>query len=152
MNSQDIRQKDEDEIDLLYTEACNFLETLKVGINHNAKLAPRNKCTITPEALLCPVLGLMTAGAVKMGAQIARQFPGSELTFEIQPAGASITLELSIWTKNNKNNKSNNRFTNLTASAVTEKPSTEWGMFLLMINVICSAVIWYRVKTGVSGF
>lgn len=151
MNKQGLRRLEEDEVEGLYTEAVAFIRTFKADNNIDIRLASRGECELGREALICPIHGLRDVWFSKIGAPLRKRFPGSDFHFEILPSGARAELVLNIWIKDEYAGKQ--RGADGGYSYIdTEKPSTEFGMFLVMVNTVVGAIIWYRLNVGISGF
>ncbi len=155
MKHQGMRYLSEEEIELKYTEVAAFVRTLSDGLNHDVKLAPRNECDIGREALICPILGHLDLYFSKVGAALRKRFPGSDFHFEVLPSGCRAEFVLNLWVKNEYANHSNtgggfwsSRSDKSGSGNSSDKPSTEWGMFLGKQHVCCICMLTITTSYG----
>jgi len=144
------RKMEDDDIDELYSHASNAVSTWKTVANPNIRLAGFDKCIHGEQALTCKMLGIQVGMIRDMYSKLEQHLPGADIYIETQPdKSVNYNLNLPIHSKATHKSRAS-RHSGGNVSVDSTKPSTEWGMFLLMLDVTMCAVLWFRVSTGIA--
>ena len=146
MTQRATRRKTDDQVEQMHQEASALIETLRGRDNENMTLAPFGECVSGPEFLSCQVKkpGIFE----KIGAKetmIGARWPGAYFQLEPQPNGARVTLHLPVLESVKASNKYKSNI-----AVHSGAPSTNWPMFLTMIDTVLGAILFYRIN--VYGF
>jgi hypothetical protein len=134
----------------LYIEAQAIVQQFADAQNPSLGLVAYTEVTEGAQSMTMKVKG---ANKVRVGGivdALNEQIPGSDMIYEITPNASNLYVEVPTLETNHPNNNSNRQRHVIPTPA--GKPSTEWGMFLVMVEVILGTAIWYRFSSGISGF
>ena len=147
MANTDLRKLDENEIDLEYERMSKIVECFKSDESPELHLAPYEQCTQGYEALSCPLLGIRSLRIGKLQRDLDIRSKGAEIYVETQAAGgANFLIDVPIWVPDIHHHHKPRYSGHV--QTVSKKPSTEWAMFLCMVDVTLGVVLWYRINTG----
>jgi len=137
---------DDEEIEHFYGLAANLVSSWANGENPDIQLAPMGNQVLGQEALSVDILNVRTGlkGLAEKNETIRRIIPGADIDTEHLPNGKMrYIVNIPIWTKTGSKK---DRMLNERALSTTKgKPSTEYLMFLIMVDAILATVLFFRM-------
>jgi len=137
---------EDEEIENSYNLANSLVSSWSNHDNPEIQLAPMGNQILGQEALSIDIINVRTGlkGLAEKNESIRRLIPGADIDTEHLPNGKMrYIVNIPIWTKESKKHKKGDTITNLSQGG---KPSTEYLMFLVMIDAILATVLFFRLN------
>lgn len=139
---------DDGEIEHLYDLASQLvLSWADVNNNPDMQLAPMGRREVGEEALTVEIINIRSGfkNLTEKNKALQRLLPGADIDTEDQPTGKTrYFINIPIWTQKTQRHPHNNSGSSLRFSETKGKPSTEWLMFLVMIDSVLSTILYFR--------
>jgi hypothetical protein len=138
------KQIDDEEMERRYNVAADLVASWADANNPDIQLGPMGSQIVGQEAQTIDILNVRT-GLTGLGAknkEIERLIPGAELDTEHLPNGKPrYMVNIPIWIQSKGERPRGN---NLDVNHTNGKPSTEYLMFLIMVDAILATVLFFR--------
>lgn len=145
-----------DELERNHSVASDVVANCRTEENQEMTLAEYNECTNGTECLTCPIMNISVLRVDSLVDDMRKRLPSANFTLEGQ-AGGRKELFVDLY-KYRPREAGHPQYEHEYGhhggggGGGARKPSTEWGMFLLSVEMLLSAAIWYRANTGLMGF
>jgi len=138
---------DDSNIEHLYELASQLVSSWADPSNNpEIQLAPFARREVGEQALTVEIINIRSGLKNLMEKNIALQrlLPDAELDTEDQPNGkARYFIHIPIWTPKSQR-RSHTLGTSMGFTETKGRPSTEWLMFLIMIDSVLSTILYFR--------
>ena len=138
---------DDEDIERLYGLAADLVASWSNNDNPEIQLAPMGAQILGQEAVSIDIINVRTGlkGLTEKNDAIRRLIPGADIDTEHLPNGKMrYIVNIPIWTKESKKHKKGDFIVSLSEEG--RKPSTEYLMFLVMIDAILATVLFFRLN------
>jgi hypothetical protein len=138
---------DDEDIERLYGLAADLVASWSNNDNPEIQLAPMGAQILGQEAVSIDIINVRTGlkGLTEKNDAIRRLIPGADIDTEHLPNGKMrYIVNIPIWTKESKKHKKGDFIVSLSEEG--RKPSTEYLMFLVMIDAILATVLFFRIN------
>lgn len=133
------------EIQSIYEDAKQLVSTWQDSRNASIGLAPFGQCIIGPDHYIMEITGIGSGfdNLTQVCDAIRRFYPGATLAEEPLPNGSRrYYINVPILVPESQYTKSGKRVVH---SKSPQKPSTEWLMFLVMIESVSGVILYFRL-------
>lgn len=138
---------DDEDIERLYGLAADLVASWSNNDNPEIQLAPMGAQILGQEAVSIDIINVRTGlkGLTEKNDAIRRLIPGADIDTEHLPNGKMrYIVNIPIWTKESKKHRKGDFIVSLSQEG--RKPSTEYLMFLVMIDAILATVLFFRIN------
>lgn len=136
------------ELEILHQEAQRFVTRFADSNNPSFAIVALTESTEGQQALSCRTRGVNRMRLRDFIFELDKEFPGSDVMIETQSSPVNMYLEFPILQTISYDKEVLPERTIRGSVSFLRKPSTEYGMFLLMIEIISIIVLYFRIVYG----